>query len=209
MKLAISILSSNYDELETIERINKTKANYIHVDVMDGKFVKEKSKSYEYLHKSKKKLNVHLMVSSPFNYISKYSLLNTEGIIIPVEIEDDIRSLLDYIKGRGLKAGLAINPETNVSMLEPYFKMIDEVLVLTVNPGKGGQKLMESVLYKIELLDKIRKDKKLKFDIIVDGGINDETIKKIKGADVIVSGSYICKSENFDAQIEKLNLLKM
>ena len=206
MKLAISILSSKYDELETIERINKTKAHYIHVDVMDGKFVKEKSKPYEYLHKSKKKLNVHLMVSSPFNYISKYSLLNTEGIIIPLEIEDDIRSLLEYIKSKGLKAGLAINPETTVSALEPYYTMIDEVLVLTVNPGKGGQKLKESVLYKIELLNKIKKDRKLKFDIIVDGGINEETIDKIKGADVIVSGSYICKSDDFESQIEKLNL---
>ena len=95
MKLAISILSSNYNELETIERINKTNANYIHVDVMDGKFVKEKSRPYEFLHKSKKKLNVHLMVSNPFNYISQYSLLNTEGIIIPIEIEDDGRGLLD------------------------------------------------------------------------------------------------------------------
>ena len=111
MKLAISILKSKYSELETINRINNTNADYIHVDVMDGKFVAEKTKPYEYLNKSKKKLNVHLMVENPFNYIPKYSLLNTESIIIPVEIEDDIKSLLDFIRSRGLKCGLAINPE--------------------------------------------------------------------------------------------------
>ena len=206
MKLAVSILSSNYDELETIEKINKTKADYIHVDVMDGKFVKEKTKPYEYLHKSKKKLNVHLMVSNPFNYISQYSLLNTETITLSCEIDDDLRSLIDFIHSRGLKAGLAIKPETKVSEIIPYIESLEEVLVLTVNPGKGGQKMMDSVLYKIDILKKLREEKKLKFKIIVDGGINAETTDKVRGADIIVSGSFICKSDDYDAQIQKLGL---
>ena len=111
-----------------------------------------------------------------------------------------------FIKSRGLKAGLAINPETNVKKLEPFLNLIDEILVLTVNPGKGGQKLIKSVIYKIDLLKKIRSDRKLRFDIIVDGGINDMTIDLVRGADVVVSGSFICKSEDFNVQIDKLVL---
>ena len=205
-KLAVSILSSNYDEKETIERVNNTKADYIHVDVMDGKFVDEKSKPYEYLHLSKKILNVHLMVSSPFNYISKYSVLNTDSIILPIEIEDDLHSLIEFIHDRGLKAGLAINPETSIKKLEPFLKKIEIVLVLTVHPGKGGQKMLDSVLYKLPLLKKLKQEKKYKFKIIVDGGVNDTTIDKVRDADIVVSGSYICKSEDFNEQIKKLNL---
>ncbi len=206
MKLAISILKSKYSELETINRINNANADYIHVDVMDGKFVEEKTKPYEYLNKSKKKLNVHLMVENPFNYIPKYSLLNTESIIIPVEIDDDIKSLLDFIRSRGLKCGLAINPETSVKNIEKYLNLVDEVLVLTVNPGRGGQKMLDSVLYKVDLLIKMRKEKKYKFKIIVDGGVNDETIDKVRNADIIVSGSYICQGEDFNERIAKLKL---
>lgn len=206
MKLAVSILSSDYGELETINRINETKADYIHVDVMDGKFVSEKTKEYEYLYKSKKKLNVHLMVSSPFNYISKYSVLNTDAIIIPVEIEDDITSLIEYIHSRGLRAGLALNPDTSVNALEPYLKKLEVVLIMTVNPGKGGQKMLDSTLYKIDLLDKMRKEKKYKYKIVVDGGVNDKTIDKVKKADIVVCGSFICKSEDYNEQISKLNL---
>jgi ribulose-phosphate 3-epimerase len=206
MKLAVSILSSNYSELETIKRINETNADLVHVDVMDGKFVKEKTPPYEYLHTSKKKLQVHLMVSSPFNYIAKYSVLNTESIIIPSEIEDDLNSLIDFIKSRGLKAGLAINPETSVNAINEYLPKLDEVLVMTVIPGKGGQKMMDSTLYKLDILDKLRSEKGYKFKIVVDGGVNDETIHKVSLADIVISGSFICKSEDYNAQIKKLNL---
>jgi len=206
MKVAVSILSSNYDELKTIEMINQTDADYIHVDVMDGKFVKEKTPNYEHLHKSEKKLNVHLMTSNPFNYISKYSLLNTESIIISSEIDDDIASLIEFIHSRGLKAGLAISPSTKVERIVPYLHKIENVIVMTVEPGKGGQKLLESTLYKIDILRKYREEKKYNYDIIVDGGVNDETIGKVKNADIVVAGSYICKSNNFSEKISNLRL---
>ena len=208
MKLAVSILKSKFDEKETIRRINNTTADYIHVDVMDGHFVLEKSKPYEFLHTSKKKLDVHLMVANPFNFISKYSFLNTESITIPIEIDEDINGLIEFIKARGLKAGLSISPDTKVSELEPYLGKIDEILVMSVYPGKGGQKFMESVLYKIDLLEKMRKERKNKFTIKIDGGINDTTIMKVSRADAVVCGSFICMEEDFQTQIDKLNLLK-
>ena len=206
MKVAVSILSSNYDELKTIEMINETDADYIHVDVMDGKFVKEKTPNYEHLHKSKKKLNVHLMTSNPFNFISKYSLLNTESIIISSEIDDDIASLIDFIHSRGLKAGLAISPDTKVERIVPYLNKIENVIIMTVEPGKGGQKLLDSTLYKIDILRKYREEKKYGYAIIVDGGVNAETIEKVKNADIVVAGSYICKSDNFKERINNLRL---
>ena len=208
MKLAVSILKSKFDEKETIRRINNTTADYIHVDVMDGHFVLEKSKPYEFLHTSKKKLDVHLMVANPFNFISKYSFLNTESITIPIEIDEDINGLIEFIKARGLKAGLSISPDTKVSELEPYLGKIDEILVMSVYPGKGGQKFMESVLYKIDLLEKMRKERKNKFTIKIDGGINDTTIMKVSRADAVVCGSFICMEEDFQTQIDKLNHLK-
>lgn len=206
MKVAVSILSSNYSEEETIKRINETDADYIHIDVMDSSFVLESTPKREFLHTSKKPLDVHLMVSRPFDYITSFALLNTEAITIHVELEDDIDGLLEYIKSCGLKCGLAINPETSPEKLEPYISKIDEVLVMCVTPGKGGQKLEESVLYKLDILNEMKKKYKRDFKIIVDGGINADTISKVSKADVCVSGSYICKSENFQERIDKLRL---
>lgn len=204
MKIAVSILKSSYDEEETIKKINETDAEYIHLDVMDGLFVLEKTPKREYLHKSRKKLQVHLMVNRPFSYISEYLLNNTDSIIIHGELDDDITSLLTYIKSLGIRCGLALKPKTDVKKILPYIDMLDDVLVLTVEPGKGGQKLMDSVVYKIDLLKDIRKDKKLNYLITVDGGVNDETINKVKNADIVVSGSYICTSDNFQEKIDKL-----
>lgn len=206
MKVAVSILSTPYSEKETIERINSTDADFLHIDVMDGSFVPEKSPKREFLYTSKKPLNVHLMVSRPFDYITQFALLNTESITIQCELEDDIKGLLSYIKSCGLKCGLAVSPETSLKKLEPYYEYLDEVLVLTVEPGKGGQKLLDSVLYKIDLLKKIREEGKYNFQIFADGGINGETAAKVKGADVIISGTFICNSENYQAQIDKLRL---
>lgn len=204
MKIAVSILNSNYDELETIKRVNETEADFLHVDVMDGKFVLNKTPKYEHLYESKKKLNVHLMVSDPFKFISEYSLLNTESIIFHTELDYDIDGLLDYIKSMGLKCGLAINPNTSPNRLLPYIDKLDYVLIMTVIPGKGGQKLLESTIYKIDIFKKMREERKLHFEIIVDGGINADTINKVKNADIVVSGSYICKSEDYNARISTL-----
>lgn len=209
MKIAVSFLSSNYDEAESIRRLNETDADYLHLDVADGHFVNNKTPEFTHLAESKKPLDIHLMVSNAFEYISKYaSLDNTENITIHVELEDDLKSLLNYIKSRGIKCGLAINPETSIDTLEDYLNIIDTVLVMTVNPGFGGQQLIEKCLDKITALNDLRQKKDYKFQIIVDGGINDKTISKIKNADIVVSGSYICKSENFGEKINQLRLSK-
>lgn len=206
MKLAVSILSSDYDEEETIRRINATSADYLHIDVVDGHFVAAVTPEREFLHTSTKPLDVHLMVSSPFNYISKFACYNTKTIVIQSEIEDDKDALLEYIRSRGIDCGLALNPETPVSKIEEYLSKIDQVLVLTVHPGLGGQKLIEGITDKIDELKNIREKKGYKYRIIVDGGINNENIDKVKGADIVVVGAYICKSEDYQERIDKLGL---
>lgn len=202
--LAVSILSSKYDIDKTIELINDTTADMFHIDVMDGRFVLNKFNPYEHLKNCDKPLNVHLMVSNPFEYISKYANLNPEYIIFQVEIDDDINALIDYIHTFKIKAGLAIKPETGINKIMPYLDGLDEVLVMTVEPGKGGQKLIQSTIDKVGLLAKIREEHNYKYEIGVDGGINDETIKSVRKADIITVGSFICKSDDYNMQIEKL-----
>lgn len=206
MKIAVSILKTNYSELETIQRINDTKADYLHLDIMDGSFVPEKTSEFEYLDESNKKIQVHIMVTHPLDYINKYNLSNVETIIIQSELNEDIRELLKYIKSLGKKAGLALNPETPTDVLSTYYDLLDYVLVLTVHPGVGGQKMLNDVISKIDELNHHRQKDNLNFEIIVDGGVNDETINLIKKADIAVVGSFICTSDDFNSQIEKLYL---
>ncbi len=206
MKIAVSILSSDYSEEETILRINETDAEYLHLDIMDGHFVPEKTPKMEFLHLSRKPLNVHLMVSRPFTHISKYAAMGAETISISFEIGDDIREILKYIKSLGVECGLAIKPATKVSELEEYFDILDEVIVMTVEPGKGGQKMLCENVEKIDELRTIRKEKGYNFKIMVDGGVNADTIGKVKDADIVVAGSFICKSEDFQTQIDRLRL---
>lgn len=207
MNIAVSILTSNYDEEETIERINKTDASELHVDVMDGHFVSNKT-SFIHLEKSKKKLDIHLMVSRPFEYISRYALFkNAEYIVIHVELEDNLEDLLSYIKSRGLKCGLAINPNTPISQLNPYLELIDEVLLMSVEPGAGAQKMLDNVEDRLRELVDIR-NRGYNFRIVVDGGVNDQTVDRVKMADVVVSGSFICKSEDYQKRLDQLRLSK-
>ncbi len=206
MKLAVSILVTDYDEEETIARINETTADYLHVDVTDGSFVSQRTPQRDFVHTSKKPLNVHLMVSRPFDYISMFKELQAESITIQAELEDDLNSLLDYIHELGMKCGLALCPKTSVSAVEEYANKLDEVLILSVTPGVGGQKMIESTLDKIEELENLREKEGYQFKIFVDGGVNGETIGKIRGADAVIVGSFICKSEDYQAQIDKLGL---
>ena len=205
MRIAVSILKSKYDEEETIKRINKTEVDYIHLDIMDGKFVPQKTHEFQYLELSNKKLQVHLMVSNPIEFINKYNLPNVESIIIQTEI-DGIEELITYIKSLNKKVGLALNPETNIDELFPYLDNLDYILVLTVHPGLGGQKMLKEVTLKIDELKKLREEKNLNFEIIVDGGVNDETIDLVKSADIAVVGSFICMHDDFNIQINKLKL---
>lgn len=206
MKIAISILKSKYDELETIQKINKTSADFIHLDVADGTFVETVTPKREFLSHSDKKMQVHLMVSHPEDYFDEYSVPFVESITFPVEIEENISLLLENIKSRGLKCGLALNPETEVSAISQYLDILDNVIVMSVVPGKGGQKMITDVLYKIGELKELREKRNLDFQITVDGGVNAETIDFVREADIVVSGSYICMSEDYQTAIDNLDI---
>ncbi len=207
MKLiSTSFLSSNKIADDLI-KLNDTTTNYIHVDVMDGKFVKEKSLPYKELKNiykyTSKRLDVHLMVTKPKKYIKDYANLNTEYLTIHLELEKDLFKYLELIKSYGIKAGLSINPDTDVRLLEPYLKNIDMVLMMSVFPGYGGQQFIESTYQKIELLKQLIKEINPKVIISVDGGVNSEISKKLD-VDMVVSGSYIINSENFEERINSL-----
>lgn len=209
MDIAVSILSSNYDIDETIKRVNETSAKYFHIDVMDGKFVPNVVDPYEHLSNTLKPLNVHFMVDDPFKYITYYSSLkNVDMIIFQVEIDDNIDALLDYIKSFNIKCGLAIKPDTDITEISPYLEKLDEVLVMSVEPGMGGQEFMESSLEKVETLKNIREKRNLNFLIGIDGGVNNTNFSKLKDVDIIAVGSYICKSDNYSEKVNELISLK-
>ena len=205
MQLSISILNSK-NKIETINILNKTEISYIHLDVMDGEFVSQKSLSIEEIKNlskiSEKKLDVHLMVSNPIDYIEAIKdIPNLEYITIHLEISKNIEELLTKIKSYGYKCGLSIKPGTDINELNPYLDMVDLILLMTVEPGKGGQPFIES---SVARLNELKKQIKNNTKIEVDGGINNQTIKKVKEADISVVGSYVTTSDNI---VEKINSL--
>lgn len=208
MKVSASFIKSKYDEKNTINLLNKTNCDYLHVDVMDGVFVENKNFSFnEFLEWQKENelpLDVHLMCQNPKKYIKEYVNLNTEYIIIHSEIDRDLKELLSLIHCYGINAGLSINPTTPVSKIEKYLYDVEQVLIMSVEPGKGGQEFMESVIPKIDELKRIREENNLEFVISIDGGINDKTIDNVKNCDMVVSGSFICMSDDYQEKINKL-----
>jgi ribulose-phosphate 3-epimerase len=207
MKISASFLTSK-NIPRTLTKLNETDVDYIHVDVMDGKFVKRKSLPFKemkniYLFTSKR-LDVHLMVKKPQKLIHSYASLNVEYLTIHIEIKEDIEKLLDIIKSYSIKCGLSIKPETDLEELYKYLDKIDLVLVMGVNPGAGGQTFNDEVLTKIKELKKEIKKRKLKTLISVDGGVNNETRKLLNNVDILVSGSYIVSSENYQEMIDSL-----
>lgn len=207
MKISVSYLSSKQIANDLV-KLSVTDVDYIHVDVMDGKFVKAKSLPFSEvsnIHEfTNKRLDVHLMVRKPKKFIKDYVSLNTEYIIIHPEIKEDVKSNLDLIKSYGIKCGLALSPDTDINVLDPYINDIDIVLLMSVVPGKGGQPFIEESYNKLKELKNYLKEKKVAPVISIDGGINDEVASKLKGADIIVSGSYVINSNDFQESIDKL-----
>lgn len=199
MKVSVSILSSSIKPADIVKKLDNTKADYIHIDIMDGKFVENKTWTISEIKKitsySKLPLDVHLMVENPSKYIEDYALLNTSYIAFHYEAVKDIDKMINEIKNYGLKVGIAINPETSEEVVFPYLSKIDEVLIMSVHPGKSGQSFIESTLDKIERLKEEILRQNVKTIISVDGGINDETGELCvqKGVDTLVSASYIHK----------------
>lgn len=205
MKVAVSFIKSKYSEEETIKKIDKSIADYIHIDIMDGKFVEVKNYDFttiNYLFEGiKKDLDIHLMVSNPLEEIKKYILLKPKYITFHIEATNNPQELINFIHDNNIKAGIAINPDTPISMIESYLNVIDLVLVMGVYPGYGGQEFIPSIVDKINELMQMKE--KYNYIVSVDGGINDKTIS-LFDADMVVSGSFVCKEENFDEQINKL-----
>lgn len=203
MKVAVSFIKSLYDEKNTIKLIDMTSADYIHIDIMDGEFVPTKNYDFDdiklMLDGVSKLLDVHLMVKHPLSYIKDYASLNTKQITFHPEADDDIYETINEIHSYGIKAGLAINPDTPVKQIEKYLDLVDVVLVMGVYPGKGGQKFISETAKKIEELNHYS-------DLLieVDGGINKDTIDMVRGADMVVSGSYVCESTDYEKAIESL-----
>ena len=204
MKIGVSILNSK-DLKRDLELLNNTNCDYFHIDVMDNKFGTNNNDPYDilkyYENLYNKRLDVHLMCEKPLSYIDKYINLNTEFITFHVEIKEDIEKIIKHIKEYGIKVGLAIKPSTDIRFIEPFIDDIDLVLLMSVEPGYGGQKFLMSSEIRIKELKDLIKDKNIL--ISVDGGIDNITKKYVKEADILVSGSYILKG-NYEERIESL-----
>ena len=207
MLVSTSFLSSNNIPRD-LKKLNETDTDYIHVDVMDGKFVPNKTMPFSEMKNiykyTSKRLDVHLMVNDPTKYIYDYATLNTEYITIHEEIDVDIIEMLKLIKSYGIKCGLAIKPDTLVSDLVPYLPLLDLVLVMSVEPGAGGQKFIMESEEKIKEVKTLIDTYNLSTKISVDGGINSETKNYCSLCDILVSGSYIVNSLDFSKQIDSL-----
>ena len=211
MKVSGSILSSKITAKEAIEIYNKTDVDYIHLDIMDGKFVKNKTWTISDINKfgliSSKPFDVHLMVKNPDKYIDDLSMLNTSIITFHFEAVKKPIEVINHINNNGIRVGIAINPETNVSEIFPYLSEIDLVLIMSVNPGASAQSFMDSVLYKLDALKKEIKEKKYNCLVSIDGGINNETVEKVKDkVDILVSASYLLES-NTKEKVEEFKKL--
>lgn len=209
MKVAVSFLKSKFDIKTTLDKIKKTSTDFIHVDIMDGQFVPNKTLQYNdlenYLKDSNIPLDVHLMVNNPIDYIIKFQNLKPAFITIHAEIDKDINILIDLIHSYKIKCGISINPNTKVDEIKNYLSKVENVLIMSVEPGKGGQEFNDSILPKIYELIKLREENNYKYVISIDGGINDKTINRVKDVDFVISGSYICMNDDY---IEKINNLK-
>lgn len=208
IKTSISILDCDFNNLEyEINRVNNSNSDLIHIDIMDGKFVPNNTLEKFDMNKiskySYKNFDVHLMVENPIDYITSFITPLTDYISIHLESKG-IDQSLKSIKENGIKCGLAINPDTKIQKLYPFLEIIDMVIIMSVFPGKGGQKFIKNTYDKVETLRNHDKN----IDISVDGGVSSSNSKTLisKGASTLVSGSYLMKSDNINNSIK--NMLK-
>ena len=216
IKLAPSILSADFAKLgEDVVRIDKAGCDWIHIDVMDGEFVKNDTTSLmteysEYLKNiTNIPLDVHLMVKDVLSYVKSFLVFEPRNITIHLEAAKDKEELLSwikYIKDNGSKVGLCIKPNTKIEEIYEFLPYIHTVLVMTVEPGEGGQSLIPETIEKIRKLKEHIENYGLEVDIEADGGINEENSGLLKeaGCDIIVAGTAIINSDNFKDAVKKL-----
>ena len=205
MKEVSGSFLSNNDKLYEINRLNNSNVDYIHFDIMDGKFVSNKNITVSELPKLidnvKKKIDIHFMVSNPDKYIEKICYYNIEYITIHYEIKN-LEDYIDKIKNYGFKVGIAIKPETDIEKIYYLLDKINLVLIMSVEPGKSGQKFID-VSDKINKLKQEIINRKLNVKISVDGGINEEVLTYVKEADILVSSSFILSDLDKNVDILK------
>lgn len=212
IKIAPSILSSDFSKLgDVLESLNQSGADLVHVDVMDGHFVPNITFGPPVIkkirHYSKLPFDVHLMIAPVERYIKDFSDAGADIITIHPEATDNLVQSVQLIKSLGKKAGVSLNPKTDIDQLMPAIHLIDLILIMSVNPGFGGQKFMPEVLNKVKVLRKKIDEEKLPIEIEIDGGIDFETAKLAvdAGVDILVSGTTLFNNkENLRDNIAKL-----
>ena len=209
-----SLLSANFNELgKDIEMINQSEADWFHLDIMDGIFVPNISFGFPIISHvkklAKKPLDVHLMIVDPDKYISEFKKVGADILVVHYEACKHLHRTIQSIKAEGMKAGVSLNPHTSVDLLEDMLVDLDLVLLMSVNPGFGGQKFIENTYSKIEKLRAMAEKKNSNLIIEIDGGVDSTNAEKLvdAGANALVAGSFVFKSENPSKTISNLKQL--
>jgi len=215
IQISPSILSADFSQLgNEIKRLEEGGADMIHVDVMDGHFVPNLTIGPPVIKALRKqcsiKFDVHLMISPVHKYIEAYADAGADIITIHPEATDNLEKSISKIKSLNKKVGVSLNPDSKLDLITKYIEKIDLVLIMSVNPGFGGQKFMPEVLDKVKQLKEIKTKKNMNFDIEIDGGINFDNCQSAieAGANILVSGTTVFKSNNGDIE-KNINLLKL
>ena len=215
-EISASILTVDKENaVHTFYNLETAKIDYFHIDVMDGKFVEKnnlelmKDYALTITHISNLGLDVHLMVEDIEEIADEYLMLEPKILTFHIEAaktEERTKNLIDEIKNNGSRVGIAISPDTPIDVIKPYLNLIHMVLVMTVIPGKGGQKLIPKTLEKVKELKKYVNENQIDIDIEVDGGINDQTSKEAieSGANILVVGNYLISAENMNEAVNKI-----